>query len=132
MVNLTVNLMVNLRMEEIRIALKILYVGYKYHGFAMQENFQTIEGNILGALKKVALIKDLKDCGFSKCGRTDIGVSSWTQIISLKISKEKQFLDFDRILNRVLPRDIRVIGYALVSCDFDARFNCIARYFTGI
>ena len=114
-------------MEEIKIALKILYVGYKYHGFAMQENYQTIELLLENALKKVNLIKDLRNCNFSKCGRTDIGVSSWSQIVAFTILKKKQDLELDKILNRVLPREVRVTGYSIVENDFDARFNCLAR-----
>lgn len=111
---------------EIKVALRVLYVGYKYHGFAMQENYQTIELLLENALKKVNLIKDLKTCDWSKCGRTDIGVSSWSQIVAFRII-DKRFKGLDEILNNVLPREIRVLGVSKVSMEFDARFSCVER-----
>ncbi len=34
---------------------------------------------------------------------------------------------YDKLLNKILPPSIRIIGYRLVPDDFDARFSCRAR-----
>src|SRR6266498_724497 len=70
------------------IALKIAYFGWNYHGFASQgneDNFPTIEGHLFNALLNVKLISDPSDCNFSKCGRTDKGVSGLGQVVALNI-----------------------------------------------
>ena len=36
-------------------------------------------------------------------------------------------LDFPLMINRVLPQDIRVVGWAPVPVSFDARFSCVYR-----
>lgn len=111
---------------EIKIALKVLYVGYKYHGFEMQTGYETIEGILEKSLLKIKIIQDLKSCCWSKCGRTDIGVSSFGQIVSFRI-QENRFKGLNKTLNGVLPREIRILGVSRVDDDFDARFSCLER-----
>eukprot|EP00002_Diphylleia_rotans_P017376 TRINITY_DN3372_c0_g1_i3.p2 TRINITY_DN3372_c0_g1~~TRINITY_DN3372_c0_g1_i3.p2 ORF type:complete len:253 (-),score=50.59 TRINITY_DN3372_c0_g1_i3:889-1647(-) len=134
------------------IALKIAYIGENYQGFASQETTETtIEGQLFQALKKVCLIEDRESCHYSRCGRTDKGVSALSQVVSLHLRSnctegvgmiravEKQTpkkgsnsdveLDYVSILNRVLPDDIRVLGWAPVPANFDARFSCLYRLY---
>ncbi|CAG8635519.1 5418_t:CDS:1 [Dentiscutata erythropus] len=70
------------------IALKIAYFGWNYHGFAAnidEQNFPTIEGHLHSALLRSRMISDPTNCNFSKCGRTDKGVSSLGQVIALDV-----------------------------------------------
>jgi hypothetical protein len=41
--------------------------------------------------------------------------------------KVKEELDYALLLNGVLPPDIRVLGWAAVPLDFNARFSCVGR-----
>mmetsp|Transcript_31168 Transcript_31168/g.61027 ORF Transcript_31168/g.61027 Transcript_31168/m.61027 type:complete len:641 (+) Transcript_31168:202-2124(+) len=67
--------------------LKVAYVGEKYHGFVQQEDTTnpTVEGELMNALELTCLIKDRRDCGYSRCGRTDKGVSALGNVVSLHI-----------------------------------------------
>uniref|UniRef100_A0A6V7QQN5 Pseudouridine synthase I TruA alpha/beta domain-containing protein n=1 Tax=Ananas comosus var. bracteatus TaxID=296719 RepID=A0A6V7QQN5_ANACO len=129
------------------IALKIMYFGQRFYGFASEAQMEpTVESEIFKALERTKLLVGNKDQShYSRCGRTDKGVSSTGQVISLYLrsnlkdiggnsterknsaSEEKCEIDYVRVLNRVLPKDIRVIGWCPVPADFHARFGCLSR-----
>lgn len=74
---------------------------------------------------------------FSRCGRTDKGVSAFRNAVSLyvrgsaKISasqfESNKQLQYDNLLNKILPPSIRILGWSPVADTFDARFSCIKR-----
>ncbi|EGG21495.1 tRNA pseudouridylate synthase [Cavenderia fasciculata] len=86
------------------VALKVAYLGWHYHGFAAQQcTEETIEGHLFSALQKTCLIRDIKECNYTKSGRTDKGVSAFGQVISLYVrSNLKQG---DGIIPPVIPDD---------------------------
>eukprot|EP00026_Physarum_polycephalum_P008235 Phypoly_transcript_08314.p1 GENE.Phypoly_transcript_08314~~Phypoly_transcript_08314.p1 ORF type:complete len:505 (+),score=101.49 Phypoly_transcript_08314:107-1516(+) len=68
------------------IALKVAYIGWDYHGFASQENtLNTIEGQLFAALQKTCLITTREESHYTRCGRTDKGVSAFGQVIALHL-----------------------------------------------
>ena len=68
------------------IALKMAYLGWDFHGFASQESTEnTIESHFFAALSKACLIENRADCNYSRCGRTDKGVSAFSQVVSLDV-----------------------------------------------
>ncbi|KAJ3007921.1 tRNA pseudouridine synthase 3 [Thoreauomyces humboldtii] len=140
------------------VALKVAYLGWNYHGLSAQDTdtVPTVESHLFKALDTARMIPDRKTCGFSRCGRTDKGVSAFDQVIGIwlrsdlppgaegtvrwdKVEDAKRngnipFCDFmdgevDYVgtLNRLLPDDIRILSWSPVEPKFDARFNCIAR-----
>ncbi|XP_004496408.1 uncharacterized protein [Cicer arietinum] len=130
------------------VALKVMYFGKRFYGFASEAQMQpTVESEIFQALEEARLlVGDKKESQYSRCGRTDKGVSSVGQVIALflrsrlKISGvnngssgdivlEEQHgeIDYVRVLNRVLPNDIRILGWCPVPVDFHARFSCLSR-----
>ncbi|CAO3630204.1 unnamed protein product [Cunninghamella echinulata] len=121
-----------------RVAFKVAYLGWNYLGFAAQkETDQTVEAELFKALEKCKLINHPDDCGFTRCGRTDKGVSGLGQVISLNVRQQQQKdthnhhqqqpFPYIETLNSLLPKDIRVHAWAKVSPDFNARFDCISR-----
>ena len=72
------------------VALRVAYLGENYEGFAMQNpEDNTIEGNLHRAFRKVCLVDpselDPKAYDYTRCGRTDRGVSSFGQVVSLRL-----------------------------------------------
>ena len=68
------------------VALHICYFGQKYDGFASQNSTSnTVEEYLFAALIKAKLIKDRKSCSYSRCGRTDKGVSAITQVLTITL-----------------------------------------------
>lgn len=82
------------------IALKIAYIGKNYNGFEYQSSglLPTIEEELWKALVKACLIfpnperpkeVDWNVCEYSKCGRTDRGVSAFGQVVGLRVRSNK-------------------------------------------
>ncbi|EEF35272.1 pseudouridylate synthase, putative [Ricinus communis] len=131
------------------VALKVMYFGQRFYGFSSEGQMDpTVESEIFKALERTRLlIGDKKEIQYSRCGRTDKGVSAVGQVIALLLrSKVKDIdeigkvfgetasqkhsegeIDYVRVLNRVLPNDIRIIGWCPVPNDFSARFSCLSR-----
>lgn len=136
------------------IALKLAYLGRRYQGFEHHKGektrLPTVEEKIWEALSKTKLIfptegtengVDWNGCNYSKCGRTDTGVSSFGQVIALNVRSSKPLneyeevsktgengeeytetrkiewdpikdeLEYPRMLNRCLPDDIRILAW---------------------
>lgn len=139
--------------ESKMVALKVAYFGFKYQGFASQIGLlnifnnsistngtaDTVEDHIFRAMIRTRLIMDAKTCNYSRCGRTDAGVSSTGQVIALKLrtSNKKigedcaalEGIDYVNVLNKQLPDDIRILDWAFVPDDFSARFSCSSRLY---
>lgn len=73
------------RYHQRHIALQIQYDGGPYYGFASQVDEETVETHIFDALLKTRLIQDRESCCYTRCGRTDKGVSALGQVVSLKL-----------------------------------------------
>lgn len=82
------------------IALKFAYIGKNYNGFEYQSCglLPTIEEELWKALVKACLIfpnperpneVDWNVCEYSKCGRTDRGVSAFGQVVGLRVRSNK-------------------------------------------
>ncbi|KAG9159525.1 hypothetical protein Leryth_019585 [Lithospermum erythrorhizon] len=69
------------------VALKIMYFGKRFYGFASEAQMDpTVESEIFKALEKTRLVNgEKKDWQYSRCGRTDKGVSSVGQVIGLHL-----------------------------------------------
>eukprot|EP00854_Cymbomonas_tetramitiformis_P010295 gene10295-12177_t len=72
------------------IALKIAYLGWNYDGFALQRDTkETVEEYLFAALRKAKLVGENAEAErwsegmYSRCGRTDKGVSALGQVVCL-------------------------------------------------
>lgn len=63
------------------VALRLAYLGWEYQGFAVQENTDnTVEARLFEAFLKTKLIQDRQSSNYHRCGRTDKGVSAFSQV----------------------------------------------------
>uniref|UniRef100_A0AC35FBC7 tRNA pseudouridine synthase n=1 Tax=Panagrolaimus sp. PS1159 TaxID=55785 RepID=A0AC35FBC7_9BILA len=138
-----------------RIALLFLYLGWDYNGLVTQEHTSnTIEQEILDTMVRTKLIENKEAAKWSRCGRTDKGVSGFRQVGSVTVRstdisgvgifwpenaaeeslriKSTNELRYDNILNNELPDTIRVIAWAPADIEFNARFDCISRSYVYI
>eukprot|EP00977_Amphora_coffeiformis_P000894 scaffold190_cov171-Amphora_coffeaeformis.AAC.19 len=70
------------------VALEIFYDGEKYSGLAEnvgQEKDQSIERALFQALQKCQFITNRESAQYSRCGRTDKGVSAAGQVVALHV-----------------------------------------------
>lgn len=77
------------------VALLLTYHGWPYSGLAIQgdRNIPTVEGELLKALGRVHLIdpeKGFEGCSYSRCGRTDRGVSGEGQVVNLYVRSARK------------------------------------------
>lgn len=117
--------------NRVKIALKFSYLGKNYKGLVTQKNTEdTVEHHLFTALRRTCLIPSeegsIGKSQFSRCGRTDKGVSAMGNVCSLYV-RECKDKNYCQMLNHCLPADIRVISYAEVPEHFDARFSCVYR-----
>ena len=75
------------RYRQRHIAMQIQYEGEHYFGFTSQTGGceETVEKHLFDALLKLKLITDKQSCNYSRCGRTDRGVSALGQIVALSV-----------------------------------------------
>lgn len=69
---------------EHRVALKFAYDGTKFYGFQRQPDRVTVEGELMGALTEVGVIRSPRDCGYRSSSRTDRGVSALGNVVSFR------------------------------------------------
>ncbi|VDM47153.1 unnamed protein product [Toxocara canis] len=135
-----------------RIALMFLYYGWEYDGLVQQQDtMNTVEEVMKDALIKTRLIESWNTCEWARSGRTDKGVSAFRQIASLivrstdpegeyvfwpenadphsRITAPHSELLYLKMLNGVLPKNVRVLAWAPVGPDFNARFSCTKRIY---
>lgn len=112
------------------IALKLAYLGKRYNGFEYHANNptprSTIEEELWKALNKSRLIipKDTyplvpgevnwEGCEYSKCGRTDKGVSAFGQVIGIRVRSNRPLTkrkasDPDSVNGAVIPTNPQTI-----------------------
>jgi tRNA pseudouridine38-40 synthase len=111
-----------------RIALRMAYLGTNYHGFQVQPDVRTVEGELLNAFIGRGIFDDRYEANYSASGRTDKGVHASAQVVSF--NTEKPDLTAPRIINSVLPEDIWTWARAEVKDDFDPRRDALSRTYT--
>ena len=140
-----------------KIALRFCYDGSRYSGLAAQPSqftpLPTVEELLWDALCTARLVdpaKGMDGAGWSRCGRTDAGVSAAGQVVALWVRSrrvderplrnneephtalpvaEGEELPYVATLNRLLPPTIRVQAWSPVRADFSARFDCVYRHY---
>ncbi|WFD25654.1 tRNA pseudouridine(38/39) synthase [Malassezia nana] len=144
-----------------KIALRFCYDGGQYSGLAAQTAqvtpLPTVEETLWEALCTARLVdasKSMDDAGWSRCGRTDAGVSAAGQVVAFWARSQcvderhirwpndehppepiqlrgehDEELPYVATLNRLLPPSIRVQAWSPVRSDFSARFDCVYRHY---
>lgn len=102
-----------------RYKLIISYNGKNYSGFQKQINKKTVQETIEKVLTEVLR----KEITIVASGRTDGGVSAFSQVCHFD---SDEAIDVKRTIgysNRLLPNDIRIFDIEEVSMDFHARYS---------
>ena len=112
--------------ETKNIALRLKYLGTRYHGWQVQKSEVTVCGTLERALSEV--------CGHpvkvTGCGRTDAGVHALRYCANFKTASR---IPIDRLplaANTVLPPDIVVTDAAEADDGFNAVLSCEKKEYT--
>lgn len=105
------------------------YKGSRYHGFQIQPNEQTIQGELNNALKVLSKSEHIKTIG---SGRTDAGVHAFAQIVRIEIPVNIPEESLLRAINSHLPLDIRVTNVARCNTDFHPIFSAKSKEYNYV
>ena len=110
----------------------IQYDGTNYHGWQVQPNGHTIQGE----LTRVLSLLNKNPVTVHGAGRTDAGVHAEGQVANFLLERQFQPEQLRDAMNGNLDRDIRIVGVELAAPDFHARFSAKEktyryRIFTG-
>lgn len=99
--------------------LLIQYDGTDFHGWQVQENDRTIQGE----LERVIGMLDDAKVNVVGSGRTDAGVHAEGQVANVFINREFTPDKLRAAINGNLWRDIRILSAEKVADEFHARFS---------
>lgn len=103
--------------------LDLRYDGTDFHGWQIQPDARTVQGELKRALETV-LGHDVRTAG---AGRTDAGVHALGQVASCVTTNGIEPAALVRALNSLLPRDVRVDRVRVRSEGFHARHSALSR-----
>jgi len=106
-----------------RIRITVSYDGTDFHGWQVQPGFPTIQG----ALETVLSEMEGARVQVEGSGRTDAGVHALAQVAAFSMANPIPVANLRKAMNRVLPRDIRVLGVQEVAENFHPRFDAVAK-----
>lgn len=99
--------------------LLIQYDGTDFHGWQVQENARSIQGE----LERVIGTLDDGDVKVAGSGRTDAGVHAEGQVANVMLRREFEPDRLRLATNGNLSRDIRVLDVEIAPNEFHARFS---------
>ena len=104
--------------------LTVAYDGTAFHGWQKQPGPRTVQGVLEAALERVLGGGPVATAG---AGRTDAGVHARGQVATFTHATPLPARALAPLLNRELPRDVRVTGAAEAPERFHARHSARAR-----
>ncbi len=110
------------------IKLVLGYDGTAYHGFQIQKNARTVQGELKGAVEQIVN----HPVKMITAARTDTGVHAMGQVVNFKTDSQVSVGALKKGLNALCPRDISVHDAEEVGDTFHARFSAKRRSYVYI
>ena len=104
--------------------MSIQYDGSDFHGWQVQAQSRTVQGDIETALRVIYPEKELSLIG---SGRTDSGVHALAQIAHVELPAHFSTTELHQALNGNLRKDVRIDSVIETDNDFHARFSATSR-----
>jgi tRNA pseudouridine38-40 synthase len=111
---------------ERNIKLEIEYDGTDFHGWQIQPNLRTVQGEIQEKLETI-LGHNVNLIG---AGRTDVGVHALGQVANFKTTSELDKKSIINGLNGLLPDDIVIKKVEDVDLNFNSRYSAKSRVYS--
>ncbi|MDQ3667279.1 MAG: tRNA pseudouridine(38-40) synthase TruA [Acidobacteriota bacterium] len=103
--------------------LTIQYDGTDFHGWQMQGELRTVQGELTRALTLI----DGGDVVVHGSGRTDAGVHAQGQVASVRVEREITPEKLRAAINGNVAKDLRVKEAEVVSDNFHARYSALGK-----
>lgn len=103
--------------------LTIQYDGTDFHGWQMQGELRTVQGELTQALSLI----EGRDVIVNGSGRTDAGVHAEGQVATADLQKQITPEKLRAAINGNVGKDVRVMEAKVVSPDFHARYSAVEK-----
>lgn len=103
--------------------LTIQYDGTDFHGWQMQGELRTVQGELAQALSLI----EGSEVVVHGSGRTDAGVHAEGQVASVHLEREIAPQTLRAAINGNVKKDLRVTDVVIVDDDFHARYSAIGK-----
>jgi tRNA pseudouridine38-40 synthase len=105
--------------------LTIQYDGTDFHGWQMQGELRTVQGELTRALSRI----DGREVVVHGSGRTDAGVHAEGQVAHVHLEKQITPEKLRAAINGNTEKDVRVIEAAIVDDQFHARYSALEKIY---
>lgn len=106
-----------------RIRITLAYDGTEYHGWQVQPGLRTIQGELEAVMANI----EGRAVHVAGSGRTDAGVHALAQVAAFSIENPIPEPNLQKAMNRLLPRDIRVLAAGAADPEFHPRYDAVAK-----
>jgi tRNA pseudouridine38-40 synthase len=103
--------------------LLLQYDGTDFHGWQIQGDLRTVQGELTNALSLI----DGRSVNVHGSGRTDAGVHAEGQVVSVEIEREIAPVKLRAAINGNIRHDVRVLSIETVADDFHARYSALEK-----
>ena len=103
--------------------LTIQYDGTDFHGWQMQGELRTVQGELTRALTLI----DGRDVIVHGSGRTDAGVHARGQVANVQVARAITPEKLRAAINGNVAKDLRVTEAEIVADDFHARYSALEK-----
>jgi tRNA pseudouridine38-40 synthase len=103
--------------------LTIQYDGTDFHGWQMQGELRTVQGELTKALS----LLEGRDVMVHGSGRTDAGVHAEGQVASVQLQKGIAAEKLRAAINGNVGKDVRVLAVRVVDDEFHARYSALEK-----
>jgi tRNA pseudouridine38-40 synthase len=103
--------------------LTLQYDGTDFHGWQMQGELRTVQGELSKALSLI----EGRDVVVHGSGRTDAGVHAEGQVASVDLQKPMTPDKLRAAINGNVGKDLRVMEATVVAPDFHARYSALEK-----
>jgi len=101
----------------------IQYDGTDFHGWQIQDQLRTVQGELTRALSLI----EGNDVVVHGSGRTDAGVHAEGQVANVNLQKEITPEKLRAAINGNVAKDLRVMDVQVVADDFHARYSALGK-----
>ena len=106
-----------------RIRITVSYDGTGFHGWQVQPGLPTIQQALEAVLGEIEGVP----VAVAGSGRTDAGVHALAQVAAFSLANPIPPENLQKAMNRLLPRDIRVLAASEAAADFHPRYQARAK-----
>jgi tRNA pseudouridine38-40 synthase len=103
--------------------LTIQYDGTDFHGWQMQDELRTVQGDLTRALSLI----EGRAVAVHGSGRTDAGVHAEGQVANVIIEREIDGEKLRAAINGNVGKDLRVLEAQTIRDDFHARYSALGK-----